>query len=92
MRLLSWWWKHATSTDLDLCATGIGTLNYRMAAEYTDFKTLSRVGSGINLFSYHKFQKSNRSSNSARSSEQQDTLMKALGSTHSIRLLLVCYF
>ena len=38
----------------------------------------------MNLFSDHKLQKSNHSSNSARSSEQQDMLMKALGPTYPI--------
>ena len=36
----------------------------------------------MNFFSDHRLQKSNHSSNSARSSEQQGTLMKALGPNH----------
>ena len=42
----------------------------------------------MNLFSDHRLQKSNDSSNSASSSEQQDTLMKALGPNHPMDCFL----
>ena len=42
----------------------------------------------MNLHSDHKLQKSNHSSNSAKSSEQQDMLMKALGPTHPVDCFL----
>ena len=42
----------------------------------------------MNLLSDHRLQKSNHSSNSARSSEQQDTLTKDLGPNHPMNCFL----
>ena len=74
-----------------MCSSNWHTQTCPMAAEYADFKTLSRVGIEVEPSIYyqldHRLQKSNHSSNSARS-EQQDTLTKALGLNHPMHCFL----
>ena len=68
-----------------MCSSNLHTQNCPIAAEYADFKTLSRGGIGVEPPIYyqldHGLQKCNHSSNCARS-EQQDNLTKAFGLNH----------